>query len=168
MITVKTTEPTTMRDDANDSANGLSTTTTFSTKSSSSPAATRSVPMYSPKPISLIQKHWNHAVQSDDDVWVEHSYQSRAGGTVYYYLSTLTTKCQLLEPPTGAALIVCHAELNANPELRRELRQPLPMHKLNGIPRSKPDKQLEAHVRKKEKTARYRNKFVGLLPRWWP
>jgi hypothetical protein len=106
------------------------------------------LPAYRPKPRGSIQKHWEHAVQSDNDLWVEHSYKSKQGQDIYYYCSTRTSKCQLLEPPTGATTIVYQEEIVADPTLRCRVPGPLPMEQLRGIPRSKPSLHLEADAKR--------------------
>jgi hypothetical protein len=49
-------------------------------------------------------------VPSDNDVWIERSYRTVKGRVVRYYTSMLSNKMVLLQPPTGAALIIYEHE----------------------------------------------------------
>jgi hypothetical protein len=59
-------------------------------------------------------------VKSDNDIWVERSYRNARGRKIYYYCSVHTGRKQLLEPPTGAAVIVRETE-HRDDQLRRHL-----------------------------------------------
>jgi hypothetical protein len=59
-------------------------------------------------------------VKSDNDVWVERSYRNARGRKIFYYCSVHTGRKQLLEPPTGAAVILRETE-HCNEQLRRSL-----------------------------------------------
>jgi hypothetical protein len=100
-----------------------------------------------PKASGSVLKHWEHAVQSDNDLWVEHSYKNKRGRAIYYYCSMLTGKCQLLEPPTGAATVVYQEEITADPTLRCRVPGPLPMEQLRVISRPIPSLHLEADAK---------------------
>ena len=106
------------------------------------------LPVYRPKRSGSVRKQWEHAVQSDNDLWVEHSYKNKHGHDIYYYCSMLTSKRQLLEPPTGAATIVYQEDIAADPTLRYRVPGPLPMEQLRGIPRPRPSLHLEGGFKK--------------------
>jgi hypothetical protein len=101
------------------------------------------LPVYRPKRSGSVLKHWEHAVPSDNDLWVEHSYKNKHGQDIYYYFSMLTGKRQLLEPLTGAATIVYQEEIAADPTLRYRVPGPLLMEQLRGIRRHRPSLHLE-------------------------
>lgn len=106
------------------------------------------LPSNRPKPSGSALKHWEYAVQSDNDLWVEHSYKNKHGQDISYYCSMLTRKCQLLEPPTGAATILYQEDIAADPTLRCRVPGPLPMEQLRGLSRPGPSLHLEADAKK--------------------
>jgi hypothetical protein len=84
------------------------------------------LPAYRPKPSGSILMHWEHAIKSDNDLWVEHYYKNKHGQDIYYYCSVLTSKCQLFQPPTGFATIVYQEGIAADPTLHCRVPGPLP------------------------------------------
>jgi hypothetical protein len=105
---------------------------------------------FTPHPCKRIL-YWDNAVESDDDIWVERSYISNRGLTIYYYCSMKHGRRQLLEPPTGASTIVYQEEIARYPRaIQNFARQPMPLEDLRDIPHPKSNKQLLEKRRRKK------------------
>jgi hypothetical protein len=50
-------------------------------------------------------------VESDNDVWVEQAYRRKKGGNMRYYVSMTTRSMYLIQPPTGAAVVLRQHEI---------------------------------------------------------
>lgn len=88
------------------------------------------------------------SVPNDQDVWVERSYESSQERKILYYTSVNTGHTQLLEPPSGATLIVRETMYHQNqtatddlPEcIQQIVNKKLSIQELRAIPKPEPMK----------------------------
>jgi len=127
--------------------------------------AVKSASEYQPSPsVSILAQ--DHNIRPDYDIWVERWYKSQAGLRIYYYVSMKDNSSQLLEPPTGASIIIPQGELEQQPQQVKEMsRKKISNAELQKIPYPEPDCHFFRQCRRRAfRKTRRPDSVKGL---WW-
>ena len=118
--------------------------------------------VYQPRPSrSMPPAAWEEALKPDDDIWVERSYRTRRGKRMLYYSSLVSGEYRLLEPPTGASLIVHRCDTESEqlpPELEAFREKQVPIETLRSLRCPRPSLDLQQKIQKRPLLFRLRRR----------